>query len=107
MPYYLKPMNIPYACNPRSKHMLPLAFELLFQAQINFLGLQVKVSIIWKEHKERDKRFFGGFSLHLWVSFTIVVEHNKRFSMGNYFFIKFQTFKIWNFCETYFNFNSF
>ncbi len=89
MPYYLKPMSIPYACNPRSKHMLTLAFELLFQAQVIFLGLQVKVSIIWKEHKERDKRFFGGFSLHLWVSFTIVVEHNKRFSMGNYFFIKF------------------
>jgi len=73
MPYYLKPTSIPYACNPRSKHMLPLAFELLFQAQVIFLGLQVKVSIIWNEHKERDKRFFGGFSLHLWVSFSIVV----------------------------------
>jgi hypothetical protein len=61
MPYYLKPTSIPYACNPRSKHMLPLAFELLFQAQVNFLGLQVKVSIIWKEHKERDKSSLVGF----------------------------------------------
>jgi hypothetical protein len=87
--------------------MIPLTFELLFQAQVIFLGLQVKVSIIWKEHKERDKRFFGGFSLHLWVSFSIVVERNEGFSMGNSFFFKFQTFKIWNFCEKYFNFNSF
>jgi hypothetical protein len=63
--------------------MLPLAFELLFQAQVIFLGLKVKVSIIWKEHKERDKRFFGGFSLH---SFSIVVECNKGFSMGILFF---------------------
>jgi hypothetical protein len=82
MPYYLKPMSIPYACNPRSRHMLPLAFELLFQAQVIFPSLQVKVSIIWKEHKERNKRFFGGFSLHSWVSFSIVVEHSKGFSPG-------------------------
>jgi hypothetical protein len=53
--------------------MLPLAFEVLFQAQVAFPGVQGKVSIIWKEHKKRDKRFFGGFSLHLWVSFSIVV----------------------------------
>ncbi len=51
-----------------------------------FPGLQVKVSIIWKEHKERDERFFGGFSLHLWVSFSIVVECKKGFSLGNSFF---------------------
>jgi hypothetical protein len=87
--------------------MLPLAFELLFQAQVIFPGLQVKVSIIWKEHKERDKRFFGGFSLHLWVSFSIVVKCNKGSNPGNSFFFEFQTFKIWNFCEKYFNFNSF
>jgi hypothetical protein len=50
--------------------MLPLAFEVLFQAQVIFSGMQVKVSIIWTEHKKSDKRFFGGFfSLHLWVSF--------------------------------------
>jgi hypothetical protein len=42
--------------------MLPLAFEVLSQAQVMFSGLQVKVSIIWKEHEERDKRIFGGFS---------------------------------------------
>ncbi len=66
-------MSIPYACNPRLRHMLPLAFEVLFQAQVAFPGVQGKVSIIWKEHKKRDKRFFGGFSLHLWVSFSIVV----------------------------------
>jgi hypothetical protein len=48
--------------------MLPLAFEVLFQAQLVFLGLQVKVSIIWKGHQKRYKRFFGGFSLHLWLS---------------------------------------
>jgi hypothetical protein len=42
------------------------------------------VSIIWKEHKKRDKRFFGGFSLHLWVSFSIVVEHSKWFSLWNF-----------------------
>ncbi len=80
-------MSIPYACNPRSRHMLPLAFELLFQAQVIFLGLQVKVPIIWKEHKERDKRFFGGFSLHLWVSFSIVVERSKWFNLGNFYFL--------------------
>jgi len=79
-------MNIPYACNPRSRHMLPLAFKVLFQAQVIFSGLQVKVSIIWKEHEERDKRFFGGFSLHLWVSFSIVIECNKGFSLGNFIF---------------------
>jgi hypothetical protein len=78
--------------------MLPLAFEVLFQAQVIFPGLQVKLSIIWKEHKERDKRFFGGFSLHLWVSFSIVGECSKGFSLGNFFFLEFQTFKIWNFC---------
>jgi hypothetical protein len=39
--------------------MLPPAFEVLFQAQVIFLGMQVKVSIIWTEHKKRDKRFFG------------------------------------------------
>jgi len=89
MPYYLKPMSIPYACNPRSRHMLPLAFELLFQAQVIFPSLQVKVSIIWKECKERYKRFFGGFSLHLWVSFSIEVERNKGFSLGNSFFKNF------------------
>ncbi len=98
MPCYLKPMSIHYACNPRSRHMLPLAFEVLFQAQVIFPGLQVKLSIIWKEHKERDKRFFGGFSLHLWVSFSIVGECSKGFSLGNFFFLEFQTFKIWNFC---------
>ncbi len=84
MPYYLKPMSIPYACNPRSRHMLPL-----FQAQVIFSGLQVKVSIFWKEHKERDKRLFGGFSLHLWVSFSIVID-SKRFSLGNSFFLNFK-----------------
>ncbi len=83
----MKPMSIPYACNPRSRHMFPLAFKLLFQAQVIFPGLQVKVSIIWKEHKERDQRFFGGFSLHLWVSFSIVVEHSKGFSLGILFFL--------------------
>ncbi len=55
-------MSIPYACNPSSRHMLPLAFEVLFQAQAVFPGMQVKVTIIWKEHKKKDKRFFGGFS---------------------------------------------
>jgi len=79
-------MSIPYACNPRSRHILPLAFEVLFQAQLVFLGLQIKVSIIWKGHKKRYKRFFGGFSLHLWVSFSIIVECNKWFSLGNSFF---------------------
>ncbi len=78
-------MSIPYACNPRSRHMLPLAFEVLFQAQVVFLGAQVKVSIIWKEHKKKDKRFVGGFSLHLWVSFFIVVECSEWLSLGNYF----------------------
>jgi hypothetical protein len=78
--------------------MLPLAFEVLFQAQVIFPGLQVKLSIIWKGHKERGKKFFGGFSLHLWVSFSIVVECSKGFSLGNSFFLEFQTFKIWNFC---------
>jgi hypothetical protein len=70
--------------------MLPLAFEVLFQAQVVFRGLQVKVSIIWKERKERNKRFFGGFSLHLWVSFSIVIEHSKRFSLRNSFFKNFK-----------------
>jgi hypothetical protein len=65
--------------------MLPLAFEVLFQAQVVFPGVQVKVSIIWTEHKNRDKRFFGGFSLHLWVSFSIVVERSKWFSPRNCF----------------------
>jgi hypothetical protein len=64
-------MSIPYACNRRSRHMLPLAFEVLFQAQLVFLGLQVKVSIIWKGHQKRYKRFFGGFSLHLWFHFLL------------------------------------
>jgi len=90
MPYYLKPMSIPYAGNPRLRHMLPLAFELLFQAQVIFPSLQVKMSIIWKEHKERDNRFFRGFSLHLWVWFSIVVECNKEFSLGNSFFKNFK-----------------
>jgi hypothetical protein len=70
--------------------MLPLAFEVLFQAQVVFIGLQVKVSIIWKGHKKRYKRFFGGFSLHLLVLFSIVVERSKWFSLGNYYFLKFQ-----------------
>jgi hypothetical protein len=83
-------MSIPYACNPRSRHVLPLAFEVLYKAQVVFLGLQVKVSVIWKEHKKRDKKFFGGFSLHLWVSFSIVVEHSKWFSLGNSFFKNFK-----------------
>jgi hypothetical protein len=63
--HIIKLMSIPCAYNPRSRHMLPLAFEVLFQAQVIFPGAQVKVSIIWKEHKKRDKRFFGGFSLHI------------------------------------------
>jgi hypothetical protein len=63
--------------------MLPLAFEVLFQAQVIFPCSQVKVSIFWKEHEEIDKRFFDGFSLHLWFSIVIVVEGSKRFSMGN------------------------
>jgi hypothetical protein len=84
--------------------MLPLAFEALFQAQVVILGLQVKVSIIWKGHKKRYRRFFGGFSIHLLVLFFIVVECSKWFSLGNSFFF---SFKIWNFCEKYFNFNSF
>jgi hypothetical protein len=70
--------------------MLPLAFDVLFQAQVVFPGLLVKVSIIWKEHKKRDKRFFGRFSLCLWVSFSIVVERSKWFSMGNSFFKNFK-----------------
>ncbi len=64
--------------------MLSLAFEVFIPS------LQVKVSIIWKEHKERDKRFFGGFSLHLWVSFSIVVECSKGFNTGNSFFYNFK-----------------
>jgi hypothetical protein len=70
--------------------MLSLAFEFLFQAQVVFPSLEVEVSIIWKEHKEKDKRFFGGFSLPLWVSFSIVIECSKRFSMGNSFFYNFK-----------------
>jgi hypothetical protein len=35
-------MSIPYACNPRSRHMLQLAFEVLFQAQVVLPGMQVK-----------------------------------------------------------------
>jgi hypothetical protein len=59
-----------------------------------FPGLQVKVSIIWKEHKERNERFFGGFSLHLWVSFSIVVECGKGFSLGNFFLKKFSNLQF-------------
>jgi hypothetical protein len=70
--------------------MLPLAFEVLFQAQVVFRGLQVKVFIIWKEHKETNKRFFGGFSLHLWVSFSIIIKCNKRLSLQNSVFKNFK-----------------
>ncbi len=80
-------MSIPCACNPRSRHMLPLAFEALFQAQVVILGLQVKVSIIWKGHKKIHKRFFGRFSIHLLILFSIVVECSKWFSLGNSFFL--------------------
>ncbi len=65
--------------------MLPLAFEVLFQTQVVFPSLQVKVSIIWKENKKRDKRFFGGLSLHLWVSFSIIVERIKGLVWGLFF----------------------
>ncbi len=89
-------MSIPYACNPRPRHVLPLAFEVLFQAQVVFLGLQVKVSIIWKEHKKRNKKFFGAFSLHLWISFSVVVEYSKWFCLGNSFFENFKPLRFEN-----------
>jgi hypothetical protein len=63
-------LNIYYEYDSRSRHMCPLAFEALFQAQVIFSGQQVKVSIIWKRHRKRDKRFIDGFSLHLGVSFS-------------------------------------
>jgi hypothetical protein len=81
--------------------MLPLVFEALFQAQVVILGLQVKVSIIWKGHKKRYKKFFGGFSIHLLVLFSIVVECSKWFSLWNFIFLSFNTNHKHNLSKTY------